>query len=171
MRQGKLISLTGAIAILAIGCASPPSALETSQAARELAAREQVQSMLFDQQTHFLTANSFSGSLKKTDVAATPLETQSYRFKIQLHSGNPQRVSVTAIAKEPTLRSFTGAVFAMPSEQGKITISQICATTTPSTEPVPIPAAPTNLREEVKCPEGSRSLSALLAQRQGWRLE
>lgn len=170
MRQGKLISLTGAIAILTIGCASQPSALETSQVARELAAREQIQSMLFEQQTYFLTANSFSHSLKKSEKN-TPLDTQSYRFKVQLHSGNPQRVSVTATAKEPALRSFTGAVFAMPSEQGKITISQICATNTPSTQAVPIPPAPTNLREEVKCPEGSRSLSALLAQRQGWQLE
>ncbi|MBL1175419.1 type IV pilin-like G/H family protein [Pantanalinema sp. GBBB05] len=164
MRQGKLISLTGAIALLAIGCSSPPSALETSQAARELAAREQLQSILFEQQTHFLTANSFAGSLKQLE-ANTPLENQSYRFKIQVHSGNPQRVSVTATAKEPALRSFTGAVFAMPAEQGKITISQICATNTASTQPVPIPVAPASLREEVKCPIGSRSLSALLAQR------
>lgn len=167
MRQGQLISLTGAIAMLAIGCADAPSALETSQAVRELAAREQIETMLFAQQTHFLTADSFSGSPRRLE-ANTPLENQSYRFKIQLHPGNPQRVSVTATAKEPALRSFTGVVFAMPAEKGKITISHICATTAPSTKPVPMPSAPASLREEVKCPAGSRSLSALLAQRQGW---
>lgn len=164
MRQGKLISLAGAIALLAIGCTSEPSALETSQAARELAAREQLESILFEQQTYFLTENSFAASLKELEVK-TPLETQSYRFQVRLHSGTPQRVAITATAKEPALRSFTGAVFAMPSAQGKITISQICATNTASTQPVPIPSVPANLQDEVKCPAGSRSLSALLAQR------
>ncbi|HEY9616987.1 MAG TPA: type IV pilin-like G/H family protein [Microcoleaceae cyanobacterium] len=167
MGQGKLILLTGAIALLTIGCTSQPSALETSQSARELAAREQVQSILFEQQTHFLTANSFTGSLKQLE-SQLPLENQSYQFKIQLHSGSPQRVSVTATATDPTLRSFTGVVFAMPADQGKITISQICATNKASTKPVPMPTAPASLREEVKCPSGSRSISALLAQRQGW---
>jgi hypothetical protein len=62
---------------------------------------------------------------------------------------------VTAKAKNPELKSYTGAVFAIKANDEVTTVSVICGTDQPSTTPPVMPMAPKNAEEAIKCPSGS----------------
>jgi hypothetical protein len=62
---------------------------------------------------------------------------------------------MTAKAKSPELKSYTGTVFAIKANDEVTTVSVICGTDQPSTTPPAMPIAPKNAEEEIKCPAGS----------------
>lgn len=85
---------------------------------------------------HYLEHKVFAPTLAELALAI-PAETPNYRY--ELSSDNPNRITITAIAKRLGLKSFTGAVF-KPPENGLATLmAAICQTKEPSRLP---PSAP-----------------------------
>jgi hypothetical protein len=93
-----------------------------------------------------LIRSQFSGDLKAIEPNL-PTETEDYRFVVQ--EANRQRVVIAAIAKRPTIPSFTGAAYAV---EAKVPISGACGTPSGSQTP---PSPPTLNNQTLSCSGGA----------------
>lgn len=165
MRRHILFGLSvGAIAVISGGC----EFFETKQpvnptALIEAATLEQIDSLMFAQKIYFLENQSFTTSFNRLKMSM-PLETQNYQFKLTPQPNAGKGMAVTAIAKNPNFRSFTGVVFAVPTGKDTMTVSQICQTSQASVVPPAIPKVPTNLINGIQCTKGSRAAYDYIAQ-------
>ena len=170
MRQTVLFLSCLALAAASVGCAAlsadeSATTNKESTLAREIDARQAIRSILFDQQTYFIENSRFTTSSSKGVKLDARVESPDYTYRIQPKVSKQKGILVTATAKKPGLRSFTGAVFAVPTREGKLTISDICETTEPSQKAPVITEVPQRPDADIKCPPGSQSSLAILAGR------
>jgi hypothetical protein len=162
----KLAFTFMALLMVSTGCAANNQA--TSKAAmtataREIEARDTLNSILFDQQTYYISNQAFTTSLKDLETMKTSLESPSYKYAIKPKPDKQTGVLVTATPKLPNLRSFTGVVFALNSGKERLTVTEICATAKPSNRAPAAPAIPRSARDMIRCPAGSDSSVTMLA--------
>lgn len=162
MRRLSVLASLSAIALMAVGCTSTKNPEILAKAPIELDAKDAVGSILFDQKTYFLENDTFATSIQSLKTSVLP-ETQSYRYKLTAKPNPAQGVVITATSKQPTLKSFTGVVFAVKSKKGLMTVSQICETVKPSTVAPTAPSIPKQSSDQLRCPIGSRSTLDVLA--------
>lgn len=159
-----------ALTVASVGCSAiAPNESPTSEKdftiAREIDARQAIRSLLFDQQTYYIENSSFTTTPLKAVKLDARVESPDYTYQIQPKGSKLKGVVITAVAKKPGLRSFTGVVFAVPTREGKLTISDVCETIEPSQQAPVITEIPQRPDEEIKCPSGSRSSLSILAGR------
>lgn len=145
-----LFILLGIISAIAL-----PSLLSQGNKAKQAEAKQYVGSILRGQQAYQLEKGTFSKSIEELGVGINP-ETVNYRYQIFPQAGN-KSVMITAQAKTTTLKSYTGAVFAIKKGQDVVTVTGICETDTPTTTPPAMPKFTGNESNPV-CPSGSKSL-------------
>ncbi len=146
-----LIILLGIVSAIAL-----PSLLAQVNKAKQAEAKQNVGAMLRAQQAYQLEKSTFSKSIEELGVNIVP-ETENYRYQIVPQSGN-KSVMITAQAKKPALKSYTGAVFTMKKGQDVVTVTGICETTTPSTSPPALPKFTGKEFNPVECSPGSSPL-------------
>lgn len=122
-----------------------PSPLPPIDLAGELEAKSFINSVNKSQQIFYLQHGKFASSFEEL---AIPLQSQPESYEYQIVSANQQQALVTAQAKKPDLRSYTGAVFVI----GESTTDQICQTNQPSQTP---PSQPEVVENTIQCPAGS----------------
>jgi hypothetical protein len=126
-----------------------------AQQARESEGKFSVGAMNRTQQAYFLENNKFATSIEDLGVGLQP-ESDNYRFAIVSVGNTPGSVQITAQSKRPELRSYTGAVFVVKTqEQDPITITGICKTDEPSSTPPAMPPTPKSMTSPIQCPAGS----------------
>lgn len=109
------------------------------------------------QQAHYQELGKFAREIEEVSIGLRT-ETESYRYQIVPPRDDTQSVLITAVAKNSTLPSYTGVVFATKVNGEATTLTQICETQKPSTSPPTMPIAPTDGSLKIQCPAGSRSL-------------
>ena len=134
--------------------------LETqTKEAREAEGKSRVGAMNRAQQAFYLENEKFGTTIEDLGIGIKP-ESENYRYQI-VHQGNQtQNVMMTAQAKRPELRSYTGAVFVVKDGNDLLTVAGICETDAPSSTPPAMPTAPskTQGRWKIQCPAGSNPL-------------
>lgn len=106
------------------------------------------------QQAFYIEKSKFATAINELDLGIPP-ETENYSLQIVPQSGSIPSTMVTATAKSPELKSYTGAVFVIQANDEFTTVDVVCETDKPSTTPPAMPMAPKNAEEEIKCPAGS----------------
>lgn len=147
-----LIVLLGIISAIAL-----PNFLSSANKAKQAEAKQNVSAMVRAQQAYYLEKGRFSKSLEDLGVGIKP-ETVNYRYQIVPQAGT-KSVMTTAQAKSSTLKSYTGAVFAIQKHGELLAIAGICETTSATTIPPAMPTLNASRVNSVKCPPGSKSLS------------
>ncbi|MBE7385085.1 MAG: type IV pilin-like G/H family protein [Leptolyngbya sp. SIO1E4] len=144
---------------LLVGCSHIVGTAFENQAnrARESEADNYVGAMLRGQQAYFIEAEQFTDDLASLEINIPP-ETENYRYEIALDATG-QAALVTATAKLPELRSFTGVAYAIadaPDEFPNLD-TILCISDEPQQSP---PAPPqfvqTGEQVEVVCAVGSQ---------------
>lgn len=143
-----LIIILGIVSAIAL-----PSLLGQVNKAKQAEAKQNVSAMLRSQQAYQLEKGTFGKSIQELGVNIIP-ETENYRYQMVPQSGN-KSVMITAQAKKPALKSYTGAVFTMKKGQDVVTVTGICETTISSTTPPTMPKFTGNESSAVECPPGS----------------
>jgi len=143
--------LLGIIAAIAL-----PSFLGNANKARQAEARTFVGAMTRAQQAYHLEKGTFSNSIEGLGIGIKP-ETENYRYQI-VSQPNNQNVMITAQAKRQSLKSYTGAVFAIKKGETVTTITGICETDNPTTTAPTMPKLTSNGLQSVECPPGSQSV-------------
>jgi len=141
--------LLGIIAAIAL-----PSFLSQANKARQAEARSLVGAMTRAQQAYHLEKGTFSNSIEGLGIGIRP-ETENYRYQI-VSQPNNQNVMITAQAKGQTLKSYTGAVFAIKKGEAVTTVTGICETDRPTSTPPTMPKLTSNGLASVECPPGSQ---------------
>lgn len=120
----------------------------------ETAAKETMDVLNQAQQTYFSELQKFAMNIVEMglDIDA---QTQDYSYQIVPQQDPHQSVMMTATAKRSGLRSYTGAVFVLESDEERLTLAGICETNKPSSTPPTMPMFPKALSESVQCPPGS----------------
>ena len=106
------------------------------------------------QQAFYAENEKFATAIDELGLDIRP-ETENYSYQIVPQSDSIPSAMMTAKAKSPELKSYTGAVFAIKVNGEVTTVSVVCGTDQPSTTPPAMPIAPKNAEEEIKCPAGS----------------
>ena len=109
------------------------------------------------QQAHYQEKGKFATKIEDVSIGLRT-ETESYRYQFLPQGDETQSVMITAVAKNPNLPSYTGAVFATKAEGKTAPIAQICVTEKPSMSPPAMPVVPGDGSSKIQCPSGSRSL-------------
>jgi type II secretory pathway pseudopilin PulG len=109
------------------------------------------------QQAYYLENEKFANEINELGIGIKP-ETENYRYRIVPQGNSTQSVMMTAQAKGPERRSYTGAVFVVKDNNETLTIAAICETDQPSSTPPVMPAAPSNIKTPIQCPAGSHRL-------------
>lgn len=125
--------------------------------ASQIEGKQNIGVMNRSQQAYFLEKDKFATSIGELSVGIQP-ETENYRYQIVPQSNSTGSVMMTATAKRPELKSYTGAVFIVKNNKEALTIATICETEKPSSTPPAMPSAPSNLKAEIQCPTGSNRL-------------
>lgn len=125
--------------------------------ARESEGKQYIGSMNKGQQAFYAENEKFATVLDDLGLGIKP-ETENYSYQIVPQSGSVPSTMVTAKAKSPDLKSYTGAVFALKVNDEVSTVSIVCETDKPSTTPPAMPMPPQNAEAEIKCPAGSSSV-------------
>jgi hypothetical protein len=120
----------------------------------EAQGQQSISSINSAQQASYAENEKFATAIDDLGLEIEP-ETETYSYQIVPQSGSIPSTMVTAKAKNPELKSYTGAVFAIKANDEVTTVSVICGTDQPSTTPPVMPMAPKNAEEEIKCPSGS----------------
>jgi len=124
--------------------------------ARETEGKLNIGAMNRAQQAFQLEFDKFATKIEDLGVGIKP-ETDNYSYRIVPQGNQTQSLMMTARAKRPELRSYTGAVFVVKSETNdSITVAGVCETDTPSSTPPAMPAAPKQGTSQIQCPAGSR---------------
>ena len=122
--------------------------------ARETEGQQYIRSMNRGQQAFYAENGKFATAIDELGLGLKP-ETENYSYQIVPQSGSMPTAMMTAKAKSPELKSYTGAVFYIQVEGEFTSVSVVCETDRPSTTPPAMPIAPKNAEEEIKCPAGS----------------
>jgi hypothetical protein len=111
------------------------------------------------QQAFYLENEKFGPAIEDLGIGIKP-ESENYRYQIVPQGNQTQNVMMTAQAKRPELRSYTGAVFVVKDGNELLTVAGICETDAPSSTPPTMPTAPSNTqgRWKIQCPAGSHPL-------------
>jgi hypothetical protein len=117
--------------------------------------RQRIGSMTRAQQAYFLENDKFAGSIKDLALGINS-ETTNYSFRTISQGNQKQQVVMTATAKKPELKSYTGIVYLIKNKKDVFTQSAICETEQPSMTAPAKPKLPTKSTETVQCPSGSR---------------
>ncbi len=125
--------------------------------AREAEGRQNLGSMNRAQQAYYLESSKFATTIEELGIGIKP-ETENYRYQVLPQANQNQSVMMTAQAKRPRLRSYTGAVFLVKINGEDLTVAGICETDEPSSTPPAMPTAPRNGTSEIQCPAGSKLL-------------
>lgn len=144
-----LLVLLGIISAIAL-----PSLLSQVNKAKEAEAKQNIGAMTRSQQAYHLEKGSFSNSIDGLGIGITP-ETQNYRYQI-VPQPDRKSVMMTAQAKTTTLKSYTGAVFAMKKGEDVITVGAVCVTDRPATTPPAMPTLSSDGSDSVECSPGSQ---------------
>lgn len=107
------------------------------------------------QQAYFLEYNKFARDIKDLGIGIDP-ETDDYRYRILPQANQTQRVMMNAIAKRSGLKSYTSAVFVIKKKNESVTVTGICETNSPSSNPPAMPILPKSGSTDIQCPAGSR---------------
>jgi type II secretory pathway pseudopilin PulG len=147
--------LFGIIATIAL-----PSYFAKVEKIKQAEGRNSIWAITRAQQAYHMKKGTFSNSLdgfltEGLDVGVCP-ETENYRYQIVSQPDN-RSVKITAQAKSGTLKSYTGALFAIQEGAAATKVTGICATDSPSTTPPAMPKLTGN-GSSVECPPGSRPL-------------
>jgi hypothetical protein len=121
---------------------------------RESEGQQYIASMNRGQQAFYAENQKFATAIDELGLDIK-METENYSYQILPQSGSIPSAMMTAKAKSPELKSYTGTVFAIKANDEVTTVSVICGTDQPSTTPPAMPIAPKNAEEEIKCPAGS----------------
>ncbi|HLO47250.1 MAG TPA: type IV pilin-like G/H family protein [Kamptonema sp.] len=121
---------------------------------RESEGRQYINAMNRAQQAFYAENEKFTTVIDELGLGIKT-ETENYSYQIVPQSGSILSVMMTAKAKSPELKSYTGAVFVIKVDDEVTTVSIICGTDKPSTTPPAMPIAPQNAEDEIKCPAGS----------------
>jgi hypothetical protein len=121
---------------------------------RESEAKQYIASMNRAQQAFYIEKEKFATAIDELGLGIKP-ETENYSYQIVPQSGLIPSTMMTAKAKNPELKSYTGTVFVIKVNEENTTVSVMCETDKPSTVPPAMPAAPKNAEEEIECPAGS----------------
>lgn len=162
MRQLKLVLPLIVLTVAIAGCASDKTIPKSLSISKETEARQVVNSILFDQRTHYIGNQTFTMSKSYLEELNPSIKSPNYNYKVISKPNRREGIVVTAIPKHAELRSFTGVIFAVPVGNEKQTFSEICETTNPSRKPPAAPPIPARAEEQIKCPTGSRSAFAVL---------
>ncbi len=121
--------------------------------AREAEGRTNVGSMNRAQQAYHIEYSKFATTIEDLGLGINP-ESENYRYQVVSQGNQRERVMITAQAKRPELRSYTGAVVVVKQNGEDLTVAGICETDEPSSTP---PAMPTHRKDtgEFLCPAGS----------------
>ncbi|WP_445246509.1 type IV pilin-like G/H family protein [Microcoleus sp. OTE_8_concoct_300] len=122
--------------------------------AKESEGQQYIGSMNSAQQAFYAENEKFATAIDDLGLGIKP-ETENYSYQIVPQSGSIPSAMMTAKAKSPELKSYTGAVFAIKVNGEFTSVSVVCGTDQPSTTPPAMPIAPKNAEEEIKCPAGS----------------
>ena len=122
--------------------------------ARESEGKQYIRSMNRGQLALYAQNGKFATAIDEWGLDIRP-ETENYSYQIVPQSGSIPSAMMTAKAKSPELKSYTGAVFAIKVNGEFTMVSVVCETDRPSTTPPAMPIAPKNAEEEIKCPAGS----------------
>jgi len=125
--------------------------------AKQAEAKQFVGMMNRAQQAYYLENEKFALKIDELGIERKS-ESDSYRYQIVPQGNSTQSVMITAQAKNPELRSYTGAVFVVQENNEALTVATICETNEPSATPPTMPAAPSSLKAEIQCPAGSHQL-------------
>lgn len=110
------------------------------------------------QQAYYLENNKFATTIEQLAVGIKP-ETENYQYKILPQGKSTSRVIMTATAKSPESKSYTGAVFVTKVNGENLTIAGICETNSPSKiPPVMLKFIPSKEGGQIQCPAGSSLL-------------
>jgi hypothetical protein len=109
------------------------------------------------QQAYFLEKNQFASQIAELGIGIKP-DTENFLYKIVPQGNQKQSVMITAQAKRPGLRSYTGAVFVVQEKGELLTLAGICETNEPSTKPPVMPVTPKSVSDPLTCPAGSRAV-------------
>lgn len=109
------------------------------------------------QQAYYLENHKFATTIEQLGIGIKA-ETENYRYQIISQPNHPQSVMMTATAKHPELRSYTGAVFIFNVQGESTTIQGTCETDSPSPTPPAMPMPPINPEGRVQCLSGSHPL-------------
>lgn len=140
--------------------------------ARHAEARQNLGATNRAQQAYHLENGVFTNSWEKLGVG---IKTQTYNYNYRLAAPmgpvqtlNDPKESVpsfesivsTGTAKNSSLKSYTGAVFAIKDKANKelLTIAAVCETNKPFPSPLPS-TMPTLYNKEIRCPKGSIDLT------------
>lgn len=142
--------LLGIIAAIAL-----PSLLSQANKGKQAEAIQNVGSMLRAEQAYQIEKGKFSPSIEELSIGIKP-ETINYRYEILPQTGN-KSMMITAQSKTATLKSYSGAVFAVKQGDAETTIAGICETQKPSNIPPAMPklSTPGEL-SSIECPPGSK---------------
>ena len=122
---------------------------------RESEGQQYIGSMNRGQQAFYAENEKLATAIDELGLGIKP-ETENYSYQIVPQNGSLLSVMMTAKAKSPELKSYTGAVFVIKvNEEEATTVSVVCGTDKPSTTPPAMPMSPKNAEEEIKCPAGS----------------
>lgn len=125
--------------------------------ARESKAETYLRSMLRGQQAYRLESDQFAGDLQSLSIGISE-ETDNYSYAIALPDPSGHAI-VTATAKLPELRSFTGAAFAIADSEGEFatTTTELCVSEVPGQSPPDSPElVQSGDQVEVVCAAGSQ---------------
>lgn len=125
--------------------------------ARQAEGKQNLGGMNRAQQAYYLENEKFASKIEDLGIGIKP-ETENYRYQILPQGNQTQSVMMTAQAKRPELRSYTGAVFVVKSKDEYLTIGGLCETDEPSSIPPAMPVAPSNESTQIQCPAGSHPL-------------
>ncbi|MFB2972525.1 type IV pilin-like G/H family protein [Aerosakkonema sp. BLCC-F183] len=104
------------------------------------------------QQLFYLENNRFASTWQDLKLN---IESRTEDYDYEIIWGDRTKALVTATAKNPGLKSYSGVV----SMQGETVVDKICETNEPSTAPPRIPQA---FGKDFQCPYGSTGVSGLL---------
>jgi len=130
---------------------------EQTNQARESEGRNNMGAMNRAQQANYLEFAKFAPDIQELGIGIQP-ETENYRYQIVSQGNQRESVMMTAQAKRPELRSYTGAVFVVKSKDEDLTVATICETDEPSSTPPAMPTAPRQAEAAIQCPVGSHQL-------------
>lgn len=140
-----------------IGAIALPSFLGQANKAKQSEAKQNVGAMIRGQQAHFLEQNRFAATVDEMKMGIPP-ETENYRYEVQLQPDG-RSTKITATAKDLSLKSYTGAVFAVPQGIEATTIKGLCESDKPTNQPPAMPTLNTSITPPtVDCPSGSSPL-------------
>ena len=116
--------------------------------------KQNIGAMNRGQQAYWLENQKFATTIEQLGIGIKP-ETESYRYQILPQGDQTQSVMMTAQAKRPDFKSYTGVAFTIRSNNEELTSAGVCETDNPSSTPPAMPKLPKNSVKQIQCPASS----------------